>query len=102
MQALQSDSQAGYASEDESVISNEAGLSFVVSKGSQEHILGAGEKMKEQMQMNKIAAATAHRVCCGTEHDPQNGKLHGYCVVCGVPWPCETAQLFLMPQLVKK
>ncbi len=42
-----------------------------------------------------IAAATAHRACCSTEHDPANGKLHGYCVVCGVPWPCETAHAFL-------
>lgn len=41
------------------------------------------------------AAALAHRVCCGTEHDPANGKLHGYCIVCGVEWPCETAQYFL-------
>jgi hypothetical protein len=41
------------------------------------------------------AAATAHRACCGVEHDPVNGKLHGYCVVCGVPWPCETAQYFI-------
>lgn len=45
---------------------------------------------------NKIAAATAHRACCGTEHDPENGKLHGFCVVCGVPWPCDTAKLFLV------
>lgn len=44
---------------------------------------------------NKIAAAVAHRACCGTEHDPAQGKLHGYCVVCGVPWPCETAAQFL-------
>ena len=44
---------------------------------------------------NRIAAATAHRGCCGTEHDPMNGKLHGCCVVCGVPWPCETAKTFL-------
>lgn len=42
-----------------------------------------------------LAAALAHRACCGTEHDPANGKLHGCCVVCGVPWPCETAQYFL-------
>lgn len=42
-----------------------------------------------------VAAAMAHRACCGTEHDAQNGKLHGYCVVCGVPWPCETAQYFM-------
>jgi len=46
--------------------------------------------------MNRIASATAHRACCGTEHDPANGKLHGYCVVCGVPWPCETASAFLV------
>lgn len=42
-----------------------------------------------------LAAALAHRGCCGTEHDPANGKLHGYCVVCGVPWPCDTAKYFL-------
>lgn len=42
-----------------------------------------------------LAAALAHRGCCGSEHDPQNGKLHGYCIVCGIPWPCETAQYFL-------
>lgn len=42
-----------------------------------------------------IAAATAHRACCGTEHDPAHGKFHGYCVVCGVPWPCATASYFL-------
>jgi hypothetical protein len=42
-----------------------------------------------------IAACTAHLVCCGTEHDPANGKLHGFCVVCGVPWPCETAMKYL-------
>lgn len=37
------------------------------------------------------AVLTAHRVCIGLEHDPQNGKLHGYCIVCGVPWPCAYA-----------
>jgi len=42
-----------------------------------------------------IASAAAHRACCGAEHDPKNGKLHGYCVVCGVPWPCETARRYL-------
>lgn len=44
---------------------------------------------------DKIASAIAHRVCCGTEHDPPNGKLHGYCIVCGVEWPCETAKKYL-------
>lgn len=42
--------------------------------------------------IEKTAQFAAHRVCCGTEHDPLNGKLHGYCVVCGVPWPCEFAK----------
>lgn len=42
-----------------------------------------------------FAAALAHRACCGSEHDPAQGKHHGYCVVCGVPWPCETAQYFI-------
>lgn len=42
------------------------------------------------------ASAMAHRACCGTEHDPLNGKLHGYCVVCGVEWPCATAKHYLI------
>jgi hypothetical protein len=41
--------------------------------------------------IERTAQLIAHRGCCGTEHDPANGKLHGYCVVCGVPWPCEYA-----------
>lgn len=46
-----------------------------------------------------LAAVLAHRACGGAEHDPQNGKLHGYCVVCLVPWPCETASAFLRKPL---
>jgi hypothetical protein len=42
-----------------------------------------------------IAAAIAHRACHSAEHDPENGKIHGYCIVCGVPWPCDTARSFL-------
>lgn len=41
--------------------------------------------------LERIAQITAHRACCGTEHDVANGKLHGCCVVCGVPWPCAYA-----------
>ncbi len=41
--------------------------------------------------IERIAQLTAHRVCCGAEHDPSQGKLHGCCVICGVPWPCEYA-----------
>ena len=40
----------------------------------------------------RVAQLLAHRVCLDTEHDPANGKLHGCCVVCGVPWPCVVAQ----------
>jgi len=43
------------------------------------------------------AACLAHRACCGVEHNPEKGKLHGCCVVCGVPWPCDTAKRFLQP-----
>jgi hypothetical protein len=39
----------------------------------------------------RIAQISAHRVCISGEHDPQNGKIHGYCVVCGVEWPCYIA-----------
>lgn len=39
----------------------------------------------------RVAQLTAHRACTGLEHDPEHGKLHGCCVVCGVPWPCEVA-----------
>lgn len=44
-----------------------------------------------------LVAAIAHRACCGSEHAPANGKLHGCCVVCGVDWPCETARSFTIP-----
>lgn len=43
-----------------------------------------------------LAAATAHRACCSEEHNPALGKIHGYCVVCGVPWPCKTAAQFMI------
>jgi hypothetical protein len=46
-------------------------------------------------QTADIAAATAHRACHSAEHNAEQGRLHGYCIVCGVPWPCETAEFFL-------
>lgn len=46
-------------------------------------------RLRNATLIERIAQITAHRACCGTEHDPASGKLHGYCVVCGVPWPCE-------------
>ena len=39
--------------------------------------------------VERIAQIQAHRACIGAEHDPLNGKLHGCCVVCGVPFPCD-------------
>ena len=47
--------------------------------------------MEDNYIRERIATITAHRACCGTEHKPLEGKLHGYCVVCGVPYPCEYA-----------
>lgn len=41
--------------------------------------------------MERTAQITAHRACGGAEHDAMNGKFHGYCVVCLIPWPCEYA-----------
>jgi hypothetical protein len=38
--------------------------------------------------IERVAQLTAHRACLGVEHDAMNGRLHGYCVVCGIPWPC--------------
>ena len=49
----------------------------------------AEEGKDNLMLTERIAQITAHRVCCGSEHNPQEGKFHGYCVVCGVPFPCE-------------
>lgn len=39
----------------------------------------------------RLTQMIAHRACLGTEHEPHNGKIHGYCVVCGVDWPCDYA-----------
>jgi hypothetical protein len=47
--------------------------------------LGQGECELQE----RIAQIIAHRACCGSEHNPAQGKFHGYCVVCGVPFPCE-------------
>lgn len=39
----------------------------------------------------QLALVLAHRGCCNEEHDPAAGKIAGFCVVCGVPWPCQVA-----------
>ena len=53
--------------------------------------LQKGAALDSRELIERIAQIAAHRACCGVEHNPANGKLHGYCVVCGVPWPCEYA-----------
>lgn len=65
---------------------------------AQEHALkfgygsmSADHEAKPTIDSERIAQLIAHRACCGSEHDTANGKLHGYCVVCGVPWPCAYA-----------
>src|SRR5690606_34434569 len=50
-------------------------------------ILRPAPEAERERLVERIAQLTAHRGCLGVEHDPANGKLHGYCVVCGVPWP---------------
>lgn len=42
-------------------------------------------------QPERLAQLQAHRACINEEHDPSQGKLSGFCVVCGVPWPCPIA-----------
>ena len=54
-------------------------------------MLDAALRARQGELIERVAQLTAHRVCCGVEHDPSKGKLHGFCVVCGVPWPCKYA-----------
>lgn len=46
---------------------------------------------KDDALIERTAQIIAHRACAGSEHDPQNGKIHGFCVVCVDSWPCEYA-----------
>jgi hypothetical protein len=49
------------------------------------------QERQNKVDPERLAQMIAHRACCGSEHDPQNGKLDGCCVVCGTPWPCDYA-----------
>ena len=62
-----------------------------ISEVLSDYLLGRiAEVASEQVDLiERTAQCIAHRACCGSEHNPAEGKLHGYCVVCGVPWPCE-------------
>lgn len=64
---------------------------------TQHTLSGITDKGFDMTQEEMIAAAIAHRVCSSAEHDPANGKMHGCCIVCCEPWPCDTAKRF-MPQ----
>lgn len=44
-----------------------------------------------------VTAALAHRAVGNQEQDIQSGKIAGYCIVCQVQWPCDTAKHFLRP-----
>lgn len=46
---------------------------------------------KGRVDPERLAQIIAHRACTNEEHDPENGKLSGFCVVCGYPWPCQYA-----------
>jgi len=39
----------------------------------------------------RVAQLLAHRACHAAEHNPEQGRIHGYCRVCGIPWPCAYA-----------
>jgi hypothetical protein len=45
----------------------------------------------------RVAQLIAHRACTNEEHAPEQGKISGFCVVCGVPWPCAIALPALPP-----
>lgn len=55
--------------------------------------IAAHQVQQGQSSLNeRIAQLAAHRACHSAEHDPLQGRIHGYCIVCGVPWPCEIAK----------
>ena len=51
--------------------------------------LDAAGKVTDEANIRAVVAA--HRSCNSEEHDPSQGRVHGYCMVCGVPWPCAYA-----------
>lgn len=95
---IRADGHAGWGNTCEDGANHIAGLERYIAeieRGKVEALGMAAELEAENARLRETNAATAHRACCGSEHDAQQGKLHGYCVVCGVPWPCDTAKYFL-------
>lgn len=48
----------------------------------------AARQAMRSILVEQTQESLSDRACCGNEHDGIN-KLHGCCVVCGVPFPCE-------------
>lgn len=66
-------------------------------KEYEERIASLEQQLQEAVSINeRVAVLIAHRQVGNQEHDAQNGKLAGYCVVCQIPWPCEYA--YVPPQ----
>lgn len=66
-------------------------LERLVEREARAHKKAAEVERLKGADAERRAQIAEHRACCGSEHNPAAGKLHGYCVVCGVPWPCEYA-----------
>lgn len=81
------------ALEIESIMDEKSKIAIALRRAKAE-----GRQEGKEYALNEAAmraGCAAHRACCGIEADNSQGKIHGCCVVCGVPWPCETAQFFL-------
>lgn len=78
------------------LVSSEA--EALIDQGRNE-LRAENEELRDQIMRiraedrERIAILTAHRACTSEEHNLEQGRLHGYCVVCGVPWPCEFARM---------
>lgn len=58
----------------------------------------ATDQTTKSSRPDRLVSALAHRACHSAEHNPKEGRLHGYCIICGVPWPCETAKQFAVKE----
>jgi len=45
--------------------------------------------MTDEAQARGEGVWRAHVPVTGTQHDPANGLIHGYCERCRTPWPCD-------------
>lgn len=56
-----------------------------------EQIREANDPTQWTARAERVSQLIAHRAVHSAEHDPAHGMIHGYCAVCGIPWPCEIA-----------